>query len=134
MPDSKEVPQAEHSYHIIISGINEATLPQSVKELARSFNFPNNFAEKILTTLPIVFLSNLPRNEIKNLKQKLLKLSKSGIEFTITSSLSPDIAGVIWPVPPNYKEVLSGNTIPYVDYQCEGLSSISCLRPFPKMI
>lgn len=117
--DSKEASQGGLSYHIIITGINESLLPQAVKEFALACNLTDEISGQILKNSPITFLSNLSRNEMKSIKPKLLYLSKSGIEFTVSPTLSPDIPGVIWPIPSYYKQIAGGKILNYIDYQCD---------------
>ncbi|MEK7447860.1 MAG: hypothetical protein AAB019_00080 [Planctomycetota bacterium] len=110
------------SYYVLITSVNGATFSQAATELARNFNLVPEVAVQILNSPPIIFLSDLNKSDLEAIKLKLLKLSHPnlGLEFLITTKLSPTVPRVVWPTPPHYKKLESGEVVRYVDFQWRG--------------
>jgi hypothetical protein len=120
MADEKSASQLGINYHIMISRVDETQFDNAAGQFSKLFNITPESAGQILKSIPVVFLSNLARNDIKTIKPKLVDLSKLGIEFTISPQLSQSIPKVIWPTQPHYKEGPAGNIVQYVDFQWKG--------------
>lgn len=120
MSDTPSPAQSGLFYNIVITAVDKAQIQDAVERMSKVFNLAPEVAGQILNGLPVAFLTNLARNEIKVLKPKLVELSGKGIEFTITPSLSPTLPRVVWATPPHYKEGPAGAVIQYVDFQWRG--------------
>lgn len=87
----------EKKYNIYISAFSGKSLQDAVSTLAKNFNIQLDDARKILENVPVLFMSNLNRKEVRTLKGKLISVSKQGVEFTISAQEVPYLAKV------NYK-------------------------------
>lgn len=100
--------------------MDETQFDNVVEQFSKLFNISPDSTGQILKSVPVVFLSNLVKNEIKTIKPKLFDLSKIGMEFTISPQLAQSIPRVIWPTQPHYKDGPAGNIVQYVDFQWKG--------------
>jgi ribosomal protein L7/L12 len=107
------------SYHIMITDLEDNTKKQGIDVFARLLLIDTPVAEQILGSYPIVFLSDVNRDEYKRLKPKLLEISKSGVEFTVTTKAPVSTPHVTWLSRPNYMEA-GGKLIRYVEFQWRG--------------
>lgn len=87
----------EKRYSIYISAFSGKNLQEAANILSRNFNIQVADARKILENVPVFFMSNLTKKEIRTLKGKLVSVSKYGVEFTISAQEVPYLAKV------NYK-------------------------------
>jgi len=113
--------------------VSEHNLPAVAKQFAEAFSLEMEPAEQILRSTPIVFLTGLNKDTLKILKDRLVNLSKIGVEFMISTRLSPTIPRVIWPSKmPNYATAPSGELIKYVDFQWRGNAFVcpNCAETF----
>ncbi|MDI6732942.1 MAG: hypothetical protein QME51_03635 [Planctomycetota bacterium] len=125
------------SYNLIILRVDEGKLdPIRMGDLVQYFSevfcLAHEPAEQILRSAPIVLLAGIPKDTLKKLKDHLVKLSKMGIEFMLSTRLSPTIPRVVWPnKQPDYTEY-SGGLIKYVDFQWRGNAFVcpNCAETF----
>jgi len=120
-------------HNLIIMRVSEHNLPSVIEQFADAFSLEIEPAEQILRSTPIVFLTGLHKNTLKILKDRLVNLSKAGVEFMISTRLSPTIPRVIWPGKmPNYAASPSGELIKYVDFQWRGNAFVcpNCAETF----
>jgi len=120
-------------HNLIIMRVPEHNLPSVAEQFAEDFSLEIEPAEQILRSAPIVFLAGLNKSTLKILKDRLVSLSKIGVEFMISTRLSPTIPRVIWPGKmPNYAAAPSGELIKYVDFQWRGNAFVcpNCAETF----
>lgn len=120
-------------HNLIIMRVSEHNLPSVAEQFAEAFSLEIEPAEQILRSTPIVFLTGLNKDTLKILKDRLVNLSKIGVEFMISTRLSPTIPRVIWPGKmPNYATAPSGELIKYVDFQWRGNAFVcpNCAETF----
>ena len=130
---SPEASQIITGHNLIIMRVSEHNLPAVAEQFAEAFSLEMEPAEQILRSTPIVFLTSLNKETIKILKDRLVTLSKIGVEFMISTRLSPTIPRVIWPGKmPNYAAAPSGELIKYVDFQWRGNAFVcpNCAETF----
>jgi len=121
MEEKKEAFTDKLNYYVLITAVKEEGFESAVTEFARYFNLDSEVAQQILKSSPIIFLANVSRKDLKALKNRLVELSsKVGIEFTVSSNVSPAIPRVVWPTPPHYLEATPGKLVRYVDFQWRG--------------
>ena len=121
MEEKKEAFTERLNYYVLITAVKEEGFQTAVTEFARYFNLDSEVAQQILKSSPIIFLANVSRKDLKALKNRLVELSsKVGIEFTVSSNVSPAIPRVVWPTPPHYLETTPGKLVRYVDFQWRG--------------
>jgi hypothetical protein len=120
-------------HNLIIMRVAEQNLPAIVEKFADAFSLEIEPAEHILRSAPIVFLTGLNKDTLKILKDRMVNLSKTGVEFMISTRLSPTIPRVVWPGKmPNYANTTSGELIRYVDFQWRGNAFVcpNCAETF----
>ncbi|MBI5779697.1 MAG: hypothetical protein HZA49_09625 [Planctomycetes bacterium] len=120
-------------HNLIIMRVAEHNLPSVIEQFADSFSLEIEPAEQILRSAPIVLLTGLNKDTLKILKDRLVNLSKAGIEFMISTRLSPTIPRVVWPSKmPNYAVAPTGELIKYVDFQWRGNAFVcpNCAETF----
>ena len=128
-----EASQIIPGHNLIITRVSERNLPSVIEQFAEAFSLEIEPAEQILRSTPIVFLTGLNKDTIKIIKDRLVNLSKIGVEFMISTRLSPTIPRVIWPGKmPNYAAVPSGELVRYVDFQWRGNAFVcpNCAETF----
>ena len=128
-----ESSQIVPGHNLIIMRVSEHNLPAVAEQFADAFSLEIEPAEQILRSTPIVFLAGLNKSTLKVLKDRLVSLSKIGVEFMISTRLSPTIPRVIWPGKmPNYAAAPSGELIKYVDFQWRGNAFVcpNCAETF----
>ena len=91
-----------NEYKLIIEKADVAHLAQQVKEFAQSFSLDEKIVEMALKSAPVVFAQGLSKREIKAIQDKLIDLSKSGLEFRITTRVPKNIPFVNWPMKPHF--------------------------------
>lgn len=84
----------ERKYSIYISAFSGKSLQESANILAKTFNLTVENAKKILENVPVLFMNNLTRKEVRTLKGKLISVSKAGVEFTVSAQDLPYLAKV----------------------------------------
>ncbi len=107
------------NYHVLVTNVDQSKFSQGVSSLAQHFLLDNFVAEQVLKSYPIVFLTEVDRDEYKAIKTKLMEVSKSGVEFTVTSKAPVSTPHVIWLTRPHYKEA-GGKLVKYVEFQWRG--------------
>ncbi|MEW6026092.1 MAG: hypothetical protein AB1599_02190 [Planctomycetota bacterium] len=128
-----EASQTIPGHNLIIMRVAEHNLSSVIEQFADAFSLEIEPAEQILRSAPIVFLTGLHKDTLKILKDRLVNLSKAGVEFMISTRLSPTIPRVVWPGKmPNYAATPSGELVKYVDFQWRGNAFVcpNCAETF----
>lgn len=89
-------------FNLIIVEVESGRIPEAVKAFSKAFSLDENIATKICSGAPINFAQKLTKQEVKAITPVLGELSKSGIEFRITSRLPEKLPKVNWPVRPQF--------------------------------
>jgi hypothetical protein len=89
-------------FELIIEDLNQASLEDASREFSKSFGLEQSIAARILKALPIVFLTEVTRSELKALTPRLLELSSKGLTFRVTAQSTQNLPKVTWPIRPNF--------------------------------
>ena len=104
MAEAKSSSKNVLKYHVLINKFEKDSFSRLISSFSQAFSLEPSVAEQILKSYPIVFLSDMAREEYKVVKPRLLELSKSGMEFMVTTQDTANIPRVSWSVPPRYAE------------------------------
>lgn len=113
------------NYEIAITGVEPQKLEQAITELSKAFNIGKDITRVILQNAPILFLSNLSKNEVRSIKPVLILLSKAGIEFTISKEPLNLLHKVTWTTTPKISSRKIENAKPArVDLQWQNIAIV----------
>lgn len=118
----------EKRYSIYISAFSGKNVEAAVNVLAKSFNIKAEYAKMMLENIPVLFMNNLTRKEVRTVKGKLISLSKQGIEFTITAEDIPYLMKVSYSS--DSKEVIGVESSWYnLAFSCPHCKNLILLKP-----
>jgi len=94
--------EKEAEFHVIVADVDKARLDAAAEAFAAAFGLEASISHQIVKSAPIVFLAGASKAEVKAITPRLIEVSKSGIEFRVTTRSVQKIPKVNWPVRPQF--------------------------------
>ncbi|MFN7181931.1 MAG: hypothetical protein ACK4NF_04550 [Planctomycetota bacterium] len=123
----------EKTYSIYISSFSGKSIEEGASGLAKNFNIPIESAKRILENVPVLFMNNLQRKEVRTLKSRLISVSKYGVEFTISSQELPFLAKVVYKKGTKQIEDIAKNWYNFA-LTCPNCKNLIILKPAEEIV
>src|SRR3990167_3324805 len=101
MSDS-QIYKSGAGFSIVIDNINAKDIASISDEFSKAFSLEPSIAVDIIKSAPVVFLTDVNKQELKALTHKLVELSEKGMEFRITARSTDKIPQVKWHIRPQF--------------------------------
>src|SRR5688572_12514868 len=95
-------PSDAGDFSLVVAEVDAAMIDEAADSLAETFHLDAAVAAQVLKSAPIVFARGLTRNEVKAITNKLVDLSKMGIEWRVTARATGKLPKLNWPVRPQF--------------------------------
>lgn len=115
-------------YTVIIEKVDAGRIDEAASSLRKTLGMETEMARTILQSLPLIFIRNLTKADVKGVAPALMEISKSGVEFRITTKTAK-LPKLNWPLKPHF---LSSNDATAVAFEWNGLGFVcpSCGESF----
>lgn len=107
-PDPKKAPA---DFNVVLSAADAARFEESVPEFAQAFGIEPETAAQIVKGCPILFLPQITKSDVRAIKERLLTLSKLGLEFRVTTKPAPGMPRVVWAHEPQFTALANGEVL-----------------------